>query len=217
MVTSQLQGPHVGWPHHPRGHGCASLPGDTTCVAPPGTAWHSHHALAWPPCPSHGHHGPMCPLWPVPVTLSLGWSPCHLGGHHDPCTATVPIPCLPCPLYGHHVPCMATVPILCAHPVPCHAHPYWCPSPLQVSVPHCHSLVLAVGTEVTLGTLTGVTMGRARLAGAGGRGLAGVEGTSTDAVVTEVAWAQGWARVGDSPEKGVSLGRVVVSWGWGWQ
>lgn len=41
-VTSQLQGPHVGCPHHPRGHGCASL--GTMELA------HRHHARVPPQC-----------------------------------------------------------------------------------------------------------------------------------------------------------------------
>jgi len=60
---------------------------------------------------------------------------------------------------------------------------------------------------------------RARLAGTRGRGLAGVEGTSADAAVTEVAWAP---RLGTregggvTGEGGSALGTVTgwaVPWG----
>lgn len=76
-----------------------------------GTTWHGHRALAWPPCPSHSHHGPMGPLWPVHS---------HRARPTVPSMATMSLVRAPCRLHGH-----------CAHPVCPPRPPAWPPCPLS--------------------------------------------------------------------------------------
>lgn len=119
LVTSQLQGPQVGWPHHPRGHGCASLPGWHR------TMWHSvarppHPAP--PPCLSHAHPVPCTATMPLARPL---W---FLHGQRVPCTGTVPVLC---PLHGHPATCIGIMSL--AQPLcpPCPLHTHHAPSHTQ--------------------------------------------------------------------------------------